>query len=84
MSVALRSPIRRRQDHYVLCPEDGSWFRPLYTEGKCPLCGVAAPGGEPPLPLLLRVDRFWLGMAALVLCSLAMAALVLFMYFRAG
>jgi hypothetical protein len=35
------------------------------------------------LPLLLRIDRFGLGMAALVLCSLAMAALVLFTNFRA-
>jgi hypothetical protein len=33
--------------------------------------------------LLLRVDRFWLGLGALVLSSVAMAALVLFMYFRA-
>jgi hypothetical protein len=29
--------------------------------------------------LLLRVDRFWLGLGALVLSSVAMAALVLFM-----
>jgi hypothetical protein len=34
-------------------------------------------------PLLLRIDRFWLGMAALVLSSQAMAALVLFTYFTA-
>lgn len=39
------------------------------------------PGGEPALPLLLRIDRYWLGMAALVLSSVAMAALVLFIYF---
>lgn len=83
MSVAVRSFVGRRRDHYVLCPTDGFSFRPLYTDGKCPLCGEAAPGGEPSLPLLLRLDRFWLGMAALVLSSLAMAALVLFMYFRA-
>jgi hypothetical protein len=83
VTVAIRSPIRRREDRYALCPEDGFWFRPLYTGGKCPLCGEPAPGGEPPLPLLLRIDRFWLGMAALTLCSLAMATLVLLMYFRA-
>jgi hypothetical protein len=83
VSVAIRSPIRRRHDRYALCPEDGFWFRPLYTGGKCPLCGEAAPGGEPSLPLLLRIDRFWLGMVALTLCSLAMATLVLIMYFRA-
>lgn len=83
MSVAVKSLVRRRQDQYALCPEDGFWYRPLYTGGKCPLCGEAAPGGEPELPLLLRIDRFWLGMAALALSSAAMIALVLFMYFRA-
>jgi hypothetical protein len=81
VSVAVRSPIRRRHDHYTVCPQDGFSFRPLYTGGKCPLCGEPAPGGEPSLPLLLRVDRFWLGMAALVSSSVAMAALVLYVYF---
>jgi hypothetical protein len=82
VSVAIRSPIRRRPESYVVCPQDGFSFRPLYTGGKCPLCGEAAPGGEPSLPWLLRVDRFWLGLAALALASLAMMALVLFTYFR--
>jgi len=84
MSVAVRSPIRRRRDSYAHCAEDDFWFRPLYTGGKCPLCGEPATGGEPPVPLLLRVDRYWLGLAALVLSSVAMAALVLYMYFRAS
>ena len=83
MSVAVRSVLRRRHEHYALCPQDGLWFRPLYTEGKCPLCGEAAPGDEKSLPLLLRVDRFGLGLAALAISSLAMIVLVLFMYFRA-
>ena len=84
MSVAVRSVLRRRHDNYAVCPQDGLWFRPLYTEGKCPLCGEAAPGGEESsLPLLLRVDRFGLGMAALAVSSLAMVTLVLFVYFRA-
>jgi hypothetical protein len=73
---------RERSDGYVLCPEDGFWFRPSYTEGKCPLCGEVAPGGAPPQPLLRRMDRSWLGVAALALESLAMLALVLFMYFK--
>ena len=82
MSVAVKSLLRRRQEQYALCPQDGFWFRPLYTGGKCPLCGEAAPNGEQSLPLLLRVDRFGLGLAALVITSVAMAALVLVMYFR--
>jgi hypothetical protein len=73
---------RERGDGYALCPEDGFWFRPSYTEGKCPLCGEVAPGGAPPLPLLRRMDRSWLGMAALALESLGMLVLVLFMYFK--
>ena len=71
-----------RRDGYALCADDGFWFRPSYTEGKCPLCGEVAPGGAPPLPLLLRTDRSWLGMAGLALESLGMLALVLFMYFK--
>jgi hypothetical protein len=42
-----------------------------------------APGEEPSLPLLLRVDRFGLGMAALTVASVAMATLVLITFFRA-
>lgn len=71
---------RERHDDYVLCPEDGFWFRPPYTGGTCPLCGKVAPGGAPPLPRLLRIDRFSLVMAALTLVALGMSALVLFTY----
>jgi hypothetical protein len=79
----LARPRRRRDaDGYAFCSEDAFWFRPAHTEGKCPLCGEVAPGGVPPLPLLLRSDRSWLGLAALALESLGMLALVLFMYFR--
>jgi hypothetical protein len=77
----LGRPQERRED-YVCCPEDGFWFRPSYTEGKCPVCGEVAPVGASPLPLLLRSDRSWLGLAALALESLGMLALVLLMYFK--
>jgi hypothetical protein len=77
----LRARPRERRDDYAFCAEDGHWFRPRYTEGKCPLCGKAVPGGAPPLPLLARSDRSWLGLALLALESLGMIALVLFMYF---
>jgi hypothetical protein len=74
---------RERSDDYAFCPEDGFWFRPSYTEGKCPLCGKVVTGGAPPPPLLARVDRSWLGVALLALESLGMMALVLLMYFKA-
>ena len=71
-----------RRDGYAFCAEDSFWFRPSYTDGKCPLCGKVAPGGAPPLPRLRRIDRSWFGIAGLALESLGMLALVLFMYFR--
>ena len=74
---------RRRRDDYSFCPEDGYWFRPRYTSGKCPLCGKPVPGGPPAQPLLARIDRSWFGLGLLGLESLAMIALVLFMYFEA-
>jgi len=78
----LRARPRERRADYACCPNDGFWFRPAYTEGKCPLCGEVAPGGAPPPPLLQRLDRSWLGMAGLALESLGMLTLVLLMYFK--
>jgi hypothetical protein len=84
-SAAGRLLARRREarDDYAFCLEDGYWFRPAYTEGKCPLCGKVVPGGAPPLPVLARIDRSWLGPGLLALESLGMMALVLLMYFKA-
>ena len=70
-----------RHDDYAFCKEDAYWFRPAYTSGKCPLCGVVALGGAPPPPLLARIDRSWLGLASFVLLSIGMSILVLVMYF---
>jgi hypothetical protein len=83
-SVAERLHARPRAGYegYVFCSEDNFWFRPAYTEGKCPLCGAAAVGGALPQPRWQRVDRSWFGTAGLALESLVMLTLVLFMYFR--
>ena len=78
----LARPRSRDRDDYAFCAEDAFWFRPAYTDGKCPLCGEVAPAGTPPLPLLLRSDRSWLGLTLLTLESLGMLALVLLMYFK--
>lgn len=73
---------QERREGYAFCRGDRFWFRPAYTEGRCPLCGEPAPGGASPLPLFLRIDGPWLWMAGLVLQSLAMLTLVLLMYFK--
>jgi hypothetical protein len=73
---------RDRRDGYAFCATDQFWFRPSYTEGRCPLCGEVAAGGAPPVPRRRRMDRSWFGMAGLALESLAMLTLVLFMYLK--
>ena len=78
----VRARPRERRDEYAFCPDDRHWFRPAYTAGKCPLCSAVAPGGAPPPPLLVRMDRSWLGVALFTLVSLCMSALVLFTYFE--
>lgn len=84
MAVRLRGlgAGRRRGDQYVLCPEDGTWFRPLYTDGMCPLCGEPI-AEEPSLPLLMRLDSVLTGLVALGVVSVAMSAVVLYTYFSA-
>lgn len=74
-------PQARRED-YAFCATDNFWFRPSYTEGRCPLCGEVAAGGAPPAPRSRLAGRSWLGLAGLALESLAMVVLVLFMYFK--
>lgn len=78
----LRPQQRERHAEYAFCAADGYWFRPAYTEGKCPLCGAFALGGAPEAPLLARIDRSWYGWAGLALESVGMLVLVLFMYFK--
>jgi hypothetical protein len=67
---------------YAFCPADRFWFRPGYTEGRCPLCGEVVQGAVPPLPLLRQLDRSAVGVASLALLSLVMLTLVLLMYFK--
>jgi hypothetical protein len=81
VATRLRPRLRPRAEEYVLCPVDGSWFRPLYTDGMCPLCGEPVAEETRGLPWLMRADGFWIGMAALGIVSLGMTALVLYTYF---
>ena len=77
----LRPRPKARHEGYAFCAEDRYWFRPAYTDGACPLCGEVAPAGAAPTSWL--ADRSWYGLGLLALESLAMLALVLFMYFKA-
>jgi hypothetical protein len=78
----LRAQPQEQPDGYAFCAKDSFWFRPAYTDGRCPLCGEVAPGGAPPPPLLARLDRAVLGMGVLMLASVGMSVLVLVMYFQ--
>jgi hypothetical protein len=77
-----RAQAPERPEGYLFCPEDRYWFRPAYTDGRCPLCGEVAPGAAPAEPLWRRLGTSWYGLAGLAVESLDMLALVLFMYFR--
>lgn len=77
----VRERLKRRPEPYAVCPNDGFYFRPLYTGGACPLCGEAVADEAPTPPLLQRFDRFRFGMALLALVSVGMSTLVLVMYF---
>ena len=59
-AIATRLRGRGRGDHYVLCPEDGSWFRPLYTDGMCPLCGDHLLSAEQPPQSPAQWEQWWL------------------------
>jgi hypothetical protein len=79
VAARLGAQPKDRTAGYAFCAKDEYWFRPAYTEGKCPLCG-AVPEEATPMPL--GMDRSWYGTAVLALESLVMVALVLVLYFR--
>jgi hypothetical protein len=78
----LQARREERGSEYAFCPNDRFWFRPAYTEGKCPLCGEVAPSGVTQVPLWRRIDHSLFGVGGLALESLGMLALVLFMWFK--
>jgi hypothetical protein len=71
---------RQRSDGFALCSVDRFWFRPAYTDGKCPLCGAFAAGGTPELSAWARIDRISLGLGVLALALVAMLIVVLVAY----
>ena len=79
---ALAEP-RERSDGFAFCSVDRFWFRPAYTDGKCPLCGAFAAGGTPELSGWARLDRVSLGLGVLGLALLATLIAVLVTYYGA-
>jgi hypothetical protein len=82
LEARLRSLRERRREVFSWCPEDRYWFRPLYTDGSCPLCGRRAEE-VPPAPLLVRMDRFVAAVGVLAAASVAMGILVVITYIKA-
>lgn len=78
-AVSTSTPAESRRAGYAFCPVDSFWFRPSYTDGKCPLCGEVVDAEAAPVTML---GRSWYGLAGLALLSLVMLALVLVMYIR--
>lgn len=64
----------------AMCPVDHWEFKPLYTEGACPLCGWAPPAFTYRPPLLHRLEWFWVGLASMALVSIVMLIVVLNAY----
>jgi hypothetical protein len=81
-AAAMSTAAATRADPRVraLCPIDDWEFKPLYTDGTCPLCGWAPPAYVHRPPLFHRLDWFWAGMGAMAIVSVAMLIAVLNAY----
>jgi hypothetical protein len=64
------------------CPVDDWDFRPLYTDGVCPLCGWAPEGAVRSFQRQ-TIDWFWPAVGAMAVASGLMAILVILAYVRA-
>jgi hypothetical protein len=61
----------------VRCPIDDLEFRPYFTDGACPICGWRSVGVTIAKPWTHRADWALIAFIALVIASVAMAAVVL-------
>lgn len=78
--TALAESRRRRADAHAhaICPVDALEFTPLYTEGRCPLCGWIPEGYVYARSPLSRYERYWGAMGAIAVISLVMLLVVVF------
>jgi hypothetical protein len=68
-----RGADRRAQ---AICPVDSWAFTPLYTAGRCPLCGWTPEGYVYSPPPLTPYERYWGAMGGIVAISVLMAVVV--------
>ncbi len=84
-AVALAAAWRsRRADARAraICPVNSWAFSPLYSNGRCPLCGWAPEGYAYAPPLLTPYERYWGMLAGIGAVSLVMCIAVLVAYLR--
>ncbi|MHB8718228.1 MAG: hypothetical protein ACYDAC_04945 [Candidatus Dormibacteria bacterium] len=76
--AALAGAVRRRGDARVraICPTDSWAFRPLYSNGRCPICGWRPNGYTYRPPLLTPYERYWAALAGIATVSVLMGVLV--------
>ena len=78
----VRNALERRRDARAraICPADALAFTPLYTRGRCPLCGWAPPGYEYRPPLMHRYDWYWGALAGMAAMSVVVGIVIVTIY----
>jgi hypothetical protein len=73
---------RRRADARgkAICPVDSWTFTPLYTKGKCPLCGWQPEGYVYAPPFLAPYERYWGALGGILATSVLMCIVVVVAY----
>jgi hypothetical protein len=66
----------------AICPVDSWAFTPLYSNGRCPLCGWTPEGYEYAPPLLAPYERYWGALGGMVATSVVMCIVVVIAYAR--
>jgi hypothetical protein len=76
---------RRRADvrARAICPVDSWTFTPLYSDGRCPLCGWKPDGYVYTPPPLTPYERYWGALGGIVATSVAMCIVVVLAYTHA-
>ncbi len=85
---ALAAPAARRRRQAdlrarAICPVDSWTFTPLYSDGRCPLCGWKPEGYVYAPPPLTPYERYWGALGGILATSVAMCVVVVLAYTHA-